>query len=162
MSIHFLLSAKGWTLSLAAVTDLEAETFFRSVRWEDEKAVCPHWGCPAVYEWRRPYGAHRFRCKACRHTFSITNGTLFAFHKMPLRQYLAATAIFINEVKGKSALALSRDIDCQYKTASVLANNMREAMATGLKAANGSRVRTGAILAKGAPTSVDWYGYRRR
>ena len=136
MSQHFLLSARARTLSLSKVmrmTDLEAETVFRSVRWEDGKAVCVHCGCPTVYECRRPSGALRFRCKACRKDFSITSGTLFAFHKMPLRQYLAAIAIFCNEVKGKSALALSRDLDCQYKTAYVLAHKMREAMASELK-----------------------------
>ena len=52
---------------------------------------------------------------------------------MPLRNYLAAIAIFCNEVKGKSALALSRDLDCQYKTAFVLAHKLREAMASELK-----------------------------
>ena len=52
---------------------------------------------------------------------------------MPLRNYLAAIAIFCNEVKGKSALALSRDLDVQYKTAFVLAHKLREAMATELK-----------------------------
>ena len=31
-------------------------------------------------------------------------------------------------MKGKSALALSRDLDCQYKTAFVLAHKLREAM----------------------------------
>ena len=132
MSQHFLLSAKARTLSLAAVlrmTDKEAEAVFRSVRWKDGKAICPHCECPTVYECRRPSGALRFRCKACRKDFSITSGTIFAFHKMPLRQYLAATAIFMNEVKGKSALALSRDLDCQYKTAFVLAHKLREAMA---------------------------------
>jgi transposase-like protein len=78
MSQHFLLSAKARTLSLATVmrmTDEEAETVFRSVRWEDGKAVCPHCGCPTVYECRRPSGALRFRCKACRKDFSITSGT---------------------------------------------------------------------------------------
>src|ERR1700722_17997600 len=136
MSQHFLLSAKARTLSLSAVlrmTDGEAEDAFRSVRWTDGKAVCPHCECPTVYECRRPSGALRFRCKACRKDFSITSGTLFAFHKMPLRNYLAAIAIFCNEVKGKSALALSRDLDVQYKTAFVLAHKLREAMATELK-----------------------------
>ena len=136
MSQHFLLSAKARTLSLATVlrmSDLEAETVFRSVRWEDGKAVCVHCACQTVYECRRPSGALRFRCKACRKDFSITSGTLFAHHKMPLRSYLAAIAIFVNEVKGKSSLALSRDLDCQYKTAFVLAHKMREAMATELK-----------------------------
>jgi hypothetical protein len=45
MSTHFLLSAKARTLSLATVmrmSDLEAEMVFRSVRWEDGKAVYPH------------------------------------------------------------------------------------------------------------------------
>ena len=51
---------------------------------------------------------------------------------MPLRNYLAAIAIFCNEVKGKSALALSRDLGCQCKTF-VLAHKIREAMASELK-----------------------------
>jgi hypothetical protein len=52
---------------------------------------------------------------------------------MPLRNYLAAIAIFCNEVNGKSALALSRDLGVQYKTAFVLAHKLREAMASELK-----------------------------
>ncbi len=107
MSQHFLLSAKARTLSLASVlrmTDAEAETMFRTLRWQDGKAICPHCECPTVYECRRPNGSLRFRCKSCRKDFSITSGTLFAFHKMPLQTYLAAIAIFCNEVKGKSAV----------------------------------------------------------
>lgn len=85
------------------------------------------------YECRRPSGKLGFRCKACRGDFSITSGTLFASHKMPLRNYLAAIAIFVNEVKGKSALALSRDLDVQYKTAFVLSHKLRETMASEMK-----------------------------
>jgi len=138
MSQHFLLSAKARTLSLSAVlrmTDEQAETAFIRIRWAatDGKPVCPHCECPTAYEARRPNGALRFRCKACRKDFSVTSGTLFAFHKLPLRDYLAAIAIFVNEVKGKSALALSRDLDVQYKTAFVLAHKLREAMASELK-----------------------------
>jgi transposase-like protein len=132
---HFLLSAKARTLSIVAVSrmsDSQVEATFAAIRWAETsgKAVCPHCGCPTCYEARRPSGALRFRCKACRKDFSLTSGTLFAFHKMPLRQYLAAVVIFCNEVKGKSALALSRDLDCQYKTAFVLAHKLREAMAS--------------------------------
>jgi transposase-like protein len=136
MSQHFLLSAKARTLSLSAVlrmTDQEAETFFRKLRWKSGEAHCPHCGCLTVYECRRPNGSLRFRCKACRKDFSVTSGTLFAFHKLPLRTYLAAIAIFCNEVKGKSALALPRDLDVQYRTAFVLAHKLREAMASELK-----------------------------
>ena len=139
MSQHFLLSAKARTLSLAAVlrmSEKDAETVFAAVRWAETngKAVCPHCGCRICYEARRPNGTLRFRCKACRKDFSLTSGTLFASHKMPLRSYLAAIAIFCNEVKGKSALALSRDLGVQYKTAFVLAHKLREAMATEIKA----------------------------
>jgi hypothetical protein len=51
----------------------------------------------------------------------------------PLQTYLAAIVIFCNEVKGKSALALSRDLGVQYKTAFVLAHKLREAMASEMK-----------------------------
>jgi hypothetical protein len=85
---------------------------------------------------RRPNGAPRWRCKACRKDFSVTSGTLFAFHKLPLRSYLLAIAIFCNEVKGKSMLAMSRDLGVQYKTSFVLAHKMREAMASELRGIN--------------------------
>ena len=71
-----------------------------------------------------------FAARAAPKDFSLTSGTLYAFHKMPLRTYLAAIVIFCNEGKGKSALALSRDLDVQYKTAFVLAHKLREAMST--------------------------------
>ena len=48
---------------------------------------------------------------------------------MDLRDILAAIAIFVNGAKGHSALQLSRDLDCQYKTAFVLSHKIREAMA---------------------------------
>jgi hypothetical protein len=50
-----------------------------------------------------------------------------------LRGYLAAIAIFCNEVKGKSALAISRDLGLSYKAAFVLLHKLREAMAEELK-----------------------------
>lgn len=138
MASHFLLSAKARTLSIASVfrmTDAVAETTFAGIRWADTdgKAVCPHCACGITYQCRRPNGALRFRCKACRKDFSLTSGTLFAFHKLPLQTYLAAIVIFCNEVKGKSALALSRDLDVQYKTAWVLSHKLREAMASEVK-----------------------------
>ena len=86
------------------MSDAEAETAFRNVRWRETNGapVCPHCGGLEAYECRRPTGSLRFRCKACGKDFTITSGTLFASHKLPLRAYLAAVAIFCNEVKGKS------------------------------------------------------------
>jgi transposase-like protein len=138
MPQHFLLSKAAKTLSLASVfrmSDAEAEATFRAVRWPDTNgtAVCPHCGSLDAYEARRPSGNLRFRCSACAKDFSITSGTLFASHKLPLRGYLAAIAIFCNEVKGKSMLALSRDLGITYKAAFVLAHKLREAMAEELR-----------------------------
>ena len=138
MAQHFLFSRPAKTLSLAAVfrlTDLQAEAEFRAVRWPDTNGapVCPSCGGLDAYECRRPSGSLRFRCRECRADFSITSGTLFASHKLPLRMYLGAIAIFCNEVKGKAALALSRDLGVSYKSAFVLAHKLREAMAEEMK-----------------------------
>ncbi|MEH2472999.1 transposase-like protein [Nitrobacteraceae bacterium AZCC 2161] len=138
MAQHFLLSKAAKSLSLAQVfrlSDLEAETMFRNIRWSDTDGapVCPSCGSVDAYECRRPNGALRFRCKGCKKDFTITSGTLFASHKLPLRGYLAAIAVFCNEVKGKSALALSRDLGLSYKSAFVLLHKLREAMAEEMK-----------------------------
>ena len=138
MAQHFLLSKAAKTLSLAQVfrmSDEKAEEMFRLIRWADTKGapVCPHCGGVDAYDCRRPNGAPRFRCRACGKDFSLTSGTLFASHKLPLRMYLAAIAIFCNEVKGKCALAMSRDLGVAYKSAFVLFHKLREAMAGELK-----------------------------
>jgi transposase-like protein len=138
MAQHFLLSRRAKSLNLATVfrmTDAEAEEFFRDMRWPetDGAPVCPHCGGLDAYEARRANGSVRFRCKACAKDFSITSGTLFGSHKLPLRTYLGAIAIFCNEVKGKSALAMSRDLGLSYKAAFVLLHKLREAMAEELK-----------------------------
>jgi transposase-like protein len=138
MAQHFLLSAAARSLSLAKVmrlSDTGVEDVFLRLRWPetDGKPVCPDCGCAICYACRRPSGQLRWRCKACRRDFSITSGTLFAWHKLPLRTYLLAVVVFCNEVKGKSMLAFARDLDVQYKTAFVLAHKLREAMASSTK-----------------------------
>ena len=130
MAQHFLLSAKARTLSLVTVarmSDEEARATFRALRWAETNGepVCPHCRCMAVYAYAsRPV----FKCKACGKQFSITSGTLFHSRKLPVRDYLLAIAIFVNAVKGISALQLGRDLSVQYKTAFVLAHKLREAM----------------------------------
>jgi transposase-like protein len=130
MAQHFLLSTAARSLSLAKVARMseeEARDAFRLIRWSatEGQPVCQHCGCMAVYAYKsRPI----FKCKGCEGQFSVTSGTIFASRKLPVRDYLLAIAIFVNEVKGKSALALSRDLNVQYKTAFVLAHKIREAL----------------------------------
>ena len=131
MAQHFLLSAKARTISLKSVFTMgedKAYELFRSLRWPETEgeAVCPRCGCCDAYDipTRR-----KFQCKACGHQFSVTSGTLFAGRKLSFTDLLAAIVIFVNGAKGVSALQMSRDLDCQYKTAYVLSQKLREAMA---------------------------------
>ncbi|MEX1109942.1 MAG: IS1595 family transposase, partial [Dongiaceae bacterium] len=127
---HFLLSARARTLSLAKVmrlSDAEAYEAFKAIRWAANggEPFCPRCGSVEPYEYKT---RRIFRCKGCGSQFSITTGSIFASRKLAYRDILAAIAIFVNGAKGISALQLSRDIDCQYKTAFVLAHKLREAM----------------------------------
>src|SRR6266403_20948 len=138
MSQHFLLTSAARTLSLATVmrmSDEEVEQVYIRLRWADNKGepYCPHCGCPTVYESRRR-SALRWQCKACLKEFSLTSGTLFANRELPLKAYLLAIAIFCNEVKGKSMLAMSRDLGVQYKTSFVLAHKIRESIGATVEA----------------------------
>ena len=130
MAQHFLLSAAARTLSLASVarmSDEEALAKFVAIRWADNagKPYCPRCGCTrlSAITTRRVWA-----CSGCKYRFSVTAQTIFADRKMPIRDILLAIAIFANGAKGHSALQLSRDLACQYRTAFVLAHKIREAL----------------------------------
>jgi transposase-like protein len=131
MPQHFLLSSAARSLSLATVarmSDEEAWNAFKAIRWSDTQGepVCPRCGCLDSYTYKT---RKVFRCRGCSHQFTVTSGTIFASRKMPIRDYLLAIAIFVNGAKGHSALQLSRDLDCQWKSAYVLSMKLREAIA---------------------------------
>ncbi len=110
------------------MTDDEAHARFQAIRFADNggEPFCPRCECLVVYAMAT---RRLWKCKECRHQFSVTSGTIFASRKLPIRDYLAAIAIFVNAVKGISALQLGRDLDVQYKTAFVMAHKIREATA---------------------------------
>jgi transposase-like protein len=132
MAQHFLLSAQARTLSLKAIyqagEDAAYKTFCK-LRWPltNGEPVCPRCGCLDAYEIAT---RRKFKCKACWHQFSVTSGTIFASRKMAFTDLLAAICIVVNGAKGIAALQLSRDLDCQYKTAFVLSHKLREALAS--------------------------------
>ena len=131
MAQHFLLSSAAKSLSLATVARMseeEAWEAFRLIRWSDTQGepVCPRCGCLDSYTYKT---RKVFRCKGCLHQFTVTSGTIFASRKMPIRDYLLAIAVFANAAKGHSALQLSRDLSCNYKSAYVLAMKICEAVA---------------------------------
>lgn len=159
MAQHFLLSAKARTLSLAGIlrmSDDEAHAQFEAIRWADNggAAFCPRCECTVVYA----YTTRRiWKCKACGYQFSVTSGTIFASRKLPIRDYLAAIAIFVNAAKGISALQLGRDLDVQYKTAFVLAHKLPEAIG-----AEQSQGTLSGVVESMAPTSAAISGKRTK
>ena len=135
MAQHFLLSAKARTLSLRSIYaagEAKAYETFRTLRWPqtDGAPVCQHCGGLDAYEIST---RRRFKCKACGKQFSVTSGTILASRKMSFVDLLAALCIIANAAKGISALQLARDLDCQHKTAFVLAHKIREALAAETK-----------------------------
>ena len=140
MTQHFLLSAASRSLSLRKIYKAGEEAAYKTfceMRWSetDGEAVCPRCGCCETYNIST---RRKFKCKACQHQFSVTSGTIFASRKMDFVDLLAAICIIVNASKGVSMVQLSRDLDCQYKTAFVLAHKLREAMA--------QEVHTGEVL----------------
>ena len=61
---------------------------------------------------------------------SVTSGTLFAWHKKSFKQMLFAILAFVNEVKGKGALAARREVRGTYKTRWVFQHKLRAAIWT--------------------------------
>ncbi len=140
MAQHFLLSAASRTLSLRAIYkggESKAYETFCQMRWAETngKPVCPQCGHDEAYSITT---RRKFKCKNCHHQFSVTSGTIFASRKMDFVDLLAAICIIVNASKGVSMIQLSRDLDCQYKTAFVLAHKLREAMA--------AEIHTGEVL----------------
>ncbi|WP_371229390.1 IS1595 family transposase [Roseovarius sp. 2305UL8-3] len=140
MAQHFLLSAASRTLSLRSIykagEDAAYQTFCE-MRWPETngEAVCPRCSHDETYSIST---RRKFKCKNCHHQFSVTSGTIFASRKMDFVDLLAAICIIVNASKGVSMIQLSRDLDCQYKTAFVLAHKLREAMS--------EEVQTGEVL----------------
>lgn len=131
MAQHFLLSAEARNLSLikiARMNDFQAIAAFRQVRWFETKGnpVCPCCGSGGKIYFIA--SRKQFKCKECASFFSVTSGTIFHGHKLPLQTILMAICIFVNAAKGISALQLSRDLDVQYKTAWVLLHKIRESL----------------------------------
>jgi len=131
MTQHFLLSAASKTLKLKDIYKAgEAAAYdkFCELRWPETSGdpVCPRCGGLDAY---KISSRRKFECKACKHHFSVTSGTIFASRKMDFTDLLAAICIIANASKGLSSIQLSRDLGVQYSTAFVLAHKIREAIA---------------------------------
>jgi hypothetical protein len=93
------------------------------MRWPktDGKAECPTCDCPICQPCLRGCGQWRWRCKARRADFFVTLGTSFCLARAAFANLSAGNCHVPYEVKVKSILVFSRELDLQYESAFVLA-----------------------------------------
>lgn len=130
MTQHFLLTADARSMSpltIAQMSDDKCHKLLCELRWGSNEIVV----CPCCNNRHKAYYIRtrkQWQCKFCKHRFSVTSSTIFAHHKLPIRTILFACAIYVNAVKGISALQLARDLNVQYKTAFILAHKIRASL----------------------------------
>ena len=154
---HFLLDHAARTLPLAraaAMSEDQAWAWFRRARWPQSRgkvAWCAHCGAEGAREKTR----RRFVCRQaeCKREFTVTSGTVFAHHKLKLKQLVLMLAMFTQSVKGKSALQASRELGVTHKPVWVWFHKLREALA----AERDALKLTGTVELDGSY----WGGYQR-
>ena len=86
MGLPFLRKAEARRLSVVevlAMSDDEALALFRQLRrGKGEQVICPHCGMAHWHDCRPTRKI--WRCAGCQDDFSVTSGTIFAFHKLSL------------------------------------------------------------------------------
>jgi transposase-like protein len=105
--------------------ELSAIKLFERVRW-GKKPKCAY--CGSVNIGGRNTD-HRFNCKNCNKTFSVTTNTYLHDTRLPLKTWLISFAIVTDAKKGVSAKQLERNIGVHYETAWAMGHKIRSLMA---------------------------------
>ena len=102
-----------------------AVRWFKGVVWGSERA-CGH--CGSLDTYKVPSGKPLpYRCRDCKHYFSVKTGTLMAQSPLPVRLWIWALFIDMSHPKGVSSLQLARDLGVTQKTAWFMQHRIREA-----------------------------------
>ena len=130
MAQHFLASAKFRDLKvdeIDSVSEKEAHQYLANIRWGcNGQQICPACGLIDNHYWRKHRQHWRCKNRGCEKEFSATQGTPLHGHKLAIKKILKAIFLYVTEMKGCSALALSRRISVSTKTAWVLIFKIRE------------------------------------
>ena len=99
-------------------------------RWNGEP-VCPHCGGLDNISAPPPSKPHHYWHKDCRKHFTVTTGTCMHATKMPLQDWIFAIYSLMTARKSVSAMQLSKELQCQYKTAWFMLHRLRESFSSG-------------------------------
>ncbi len=86
--------------------ELECWKFFVQARFGGKDTVrCPYCGSIGRHYFR--LHDRRWKCHGCKSTFTVTTGTMFAQHKLSLRDLLIGALTWVNSAAGQPALEYS-------------------------------------------------------
>ena len=131
------MSDKKRIATTISVTDLfrlfpDEDSCYRwleATRWNDQP-VCPH--CGGVDNiGPSPSKPHTYWHKDCRKHFTVTTKTCMHATKLPLQDWIYAIYSVMTARKGVSAMQLSKELGCQYRTAWHMLHRLREACGRG-------------------------------
>ena len=105
-------------------TELSAINYFEKVRWGN-KIRCPY--CNSFNKSARNQD-HRYHCKDCSKTYSVTVNTNIHNTRLPLKMWLYAIALISDAKKGMSAKQLERNLGIHYETAWTMYHKLRDLM----------------------------------
>lgn len=105
--------------------ELSAIKHFEKIRW-GKIPKCAY--CGSTQLGKRNID-HRFNCKVCKKSFSVTTNTNLHNTRLPLKTWLYAFAIVTDAKKGVSAKQLERNIGVHYETAWLMGHKIRSLMA---------------------------------
>lgn len=100
--------------------------FVADQRWPDGEQACPKCGEVAEHYFMKT--RKRWKCRSCRHQFSVKVGTIFEGSPIKLSKWLPAVWMLSNCKNGISSYELSRAIGVTQKTAWFMLHRIREAM----------------------------------
>lgn len=141
--------------NLYKLNDDEARLFLEGIRWP-EGPICPHCGSDktsALNGKSCRKGLKKCKNPECRKQFTVTVGTIFERSHVPLSDWVCAFARMCASKKGISALQLSRELGCEYKTAWFMCHRIREAMRSdvGILGGEGKHVEVDETYVGGKP-----------
>jgi len=105
-------------------TELDAIKYFERYRWNGD-IVCSYCGSIKVGKRNKD---HRFHCKSCKKSFSVTTNTKLHDTRLPLKTWLFAFGIVSDAKKGISAKQLERNLGIQYRTSWNMYHKIRDLM----------------------------------
>jgi len=105
-----------------------AFNFVKGIRWPDDRIACPRCGQlePSFLATRRIW-----KCKGCKHQFSLKVGTIFEDSPLGWDKWVPAVWLLANSKNSVSSHELGRALGVTQKTAWFMLHRIRDAMETG-------------------------------